>query len=167
MSYTRRVRFNGEEGPTQRRLAAPIRGILKQQERASERDEPRDLRREVVTDFSRKPVVTETGLKILPTKNPTVPPFRRSRTHRHGSRTMRVRVVGHTSRKHAADTTEDEANKMERDELIKHLTKHFDRIKETTKASTEMLRTMYVNAKLSGLLKNEILCSQTVDSTIR
>ena len=146
MSYTRRVRFGGEEGPTIRRLAAPVRSILKQQQAAA-----RDLRREVVTDFARKPIVTPEGLTIAPSKNPTVPPFRRSRTHRHGSRTLRVRVVAATSRKLRNEAIEQEAEKLERPELIKTLSAHFERIKENTKASTDILRTMYVNAKLSGL----------------
>lgn len=146
MSQTRRVRFNGEAGPgSSRRAGAPVRSILKQAAAS------RDLRREVVTDFARKPIVTSDGLKIVPSKNPTVPPFRRSRTHRHGVRTFRVHVASATARRNRASKIENEAEAMDREELIGKLQAHFDRITHKSKADTSMLRKMYVNAKLSGL----------------
>ena len=152
MDRTRRVRFNGVAGPALPTQQVQLRSILKQAAGVTiERPRARDLRREHVTDFRRRPIVQD-GLTITPDPNPTVPPFRRSRTHRHGTRTFRVRMKGATARLAEQTKITEEAATLSREALLAHLSQHFSRIKTDSKADTELLRSMYVNAKLSGLM---------------
>jgi flagellar hook-length control protein FliK len=61
-------------------------------------------------------------------------------------------MKGATARLAEQTKITEEAATLSREALLAHLSQHFSRIKTDSKADTELLRSMYVNAKLSGLM---------------
>jgi hypothetical protein len=99
---------------------------------------------------ARKPVVfteNKKTIRILPTKNPSVP-VRRSRKHSHGTRRLFV-VAAPDNQAARMKAYEEEAKAASRSDLIEKLGGRF---KTTTKAPLKLLQETYVNMKASGLL---------------